>query len=81
MRLAILDQGHTLGQRVLLKAIRVMTGFAAPDVVKTLFYRKEFFGHHHSALTQLAMRGPSEWSVGERELFATFVSRLNQCVF
>jgi len=27
------------------------------------------------------MRGPSEWTVGERELFAAFVSRLNQCVF
>jgi len=27
------------------------------------------------------MRGPSEWTVGERELFAAFVSRLNQCQF
>jgi len=27
------------------------------------------------------MRGPSTWSVGERELFAAFTSRLNQCVF
>ena len=27
------------------------------------------------------MRGPSDWSVGERELFAAFVSRLNQCHF
>jgi len=27
------------------------------------------------------MRGPSAWTVGERELFAAFVSRLNQCLF
>jgi hypothetical protein len=27
------------------------------------------------------MRGPSEWRVGERELFAAFTSRLNQCPF
>jgi len=27
------------------------------------------------------MRGPSEWSVGERELFAAYTSKLNQCVF
>jgi hypothetical protein len=27
------------------------------------------------------MRGPSEWTVGERELFAAFTSRLNQCPF
>ena len=31
--------------------------------------------------TQAVMRGPSEWSIGERELFAAFVSRLNQCDF
>jgi len=27
------------------------------------------------------MRGESEWSVGERELFAAFVSCQNQCPF
>jgi AhpD family alkylhydroperoxidase len=27
------------------------------------------------------MRGPSEWSAGERELFAAFTSQLNQCPF
>jgi hypothetical protein len=50
-------------------------------VVRTLFYRKEFFGQPFSRLTQQVMRGPSAWTVGEREIFAAFVSRLNQCVF
>jgi hypothetical protein len=27
------------------------------------------------------MRGPSDWSPGERELFAAFTSLLNQCPF
>jgi hypothetical protein len=27
------------------------------------------------------MRGTSDWAVWERELFAAFTSRLNQCVF
>jgi hypothetical protein len=31
--------------------------------------------------TQAVLRGPSPWSVGERELFAAFTSKLNQCVF
>jgi hypothetical protein len=53
----------------------------APGVVRTLFYRKEFFGRPFSELTQHVMRGPSPWTVGERETFAAFVSRLNQCVF
>jgi uncharacterized peroxidase-related enzyme len=53
----------------------------APGVVRTLRYRKGFFGRPFSELTQQVMRGPSPWSVGERELFAAFVSRINQCVF
>jgi hypothetical protein len=32
-------------------------------------------------LTQQVMRGPSPWSLGERELFAAFVSRVNRCPF
>jgi uncharacterized peroxidase-related enzyme len=27
------------------------------------------------------MRGPSQWSVGDRELMAAYVSRLNECAF
>jgi hypothetical protein len=46
-----------------------------------VFYRKEFFGLPMNALSQTVMRGPSHWSVWERELFAAFVSRINQCVF
>ena len=60
--------------------MRVMAGHA-PGVVRTLLYRKDFFGGKFSTLTQQVMRGPSPWSVGEREVFAAFVSRLNQCVF
>ena len=49
--------------------------------MRTLFYRGSFFGKPHTRHTQAVMRGPSEWSVGERELFAAFVSRVNQCEF
>jgi hypothetical protein len=49
--------------------------------VKTIYYRPEFFGAAYSSLLQDILRGPSEWSVGQRELFAAFVSRLNQCLF
>ncbi len=61
--------------------IRLMTGYRAPDIVRTLFYRPEFFGRQMNAWTHEVMRGPSSWSVGQRELFAAFVSRLNQCPF
>ena len=52
-----------------------------PDVVKTLLYRPELFGEPFSEALDEAMRGPSDWSPGERELFAAFTSLLNQCPF
>jgi hypothetical protein len=50
-------------------------------VLKTLHYRPELFGRPFSDALDLAMRGASDWSDGERELFAAFVSSLNQCPF
>ena len=80
MRLKTVHRGHGLRDRMLLGIMRMVMGHA-PGVVRTLLYRKEFFGRSFSALTHQVMRGPSPWSVGEREIFAAFVSRLNQCVF
>jgi hypothetical protein len=80
MRLKRVHAGHPLPDKMMLGMIRVLMGHA-PGVVRTLRYRKGFFGRPFSELTQQVMRGPSEWSVGEREIFAAFVSRLNQCVF
>ena len=81
MRLARLENGHSIGRKALLLLVRVMTRTRPPDVVRTLFYRPDFFGNSMSAWTNAILRGPSEWSVGERELFAAFTSQLNQCVF
>ena len=50
-------------------------------VLKTLHYRPDLFGRPFSDALDLAMRGESHWSAGERELFAAFVSALNQCPF
>ena len=81
MRLAILDSGHALRHKALLAFIRMVSRRPAPDVIKTLLYRPEFLGKPLSALFQEAMRGPSEWSVGDRELMAAFVSKKNECEF
>ena len=50
-------------------------------VLKTLQYRSDLFGEPFSNALDLALRGPSDWTDGERELFAAFVSSLNQCPF
>jgi hypothetical protein len=49
--------------------------------VKTLKYRSEFFGATMSDLFQEVMRGPSAWSVADRELMAAYVSKVNTCEF
>jgi hypothetical protein len=80
MRLQKVHTGHRLRDKVMLGMMRLIMGHA-PGVIRTLMYRKEFFGQPWTDLTQQVMRGPSPWSVGERETFAAYVSRLNQCVF
>jgi hypothetical protein len=80
MRLDKVHRGHRLADRAMLGVMRLAMGHA-PGVVRTLLYRKEFFGTPWGALTQQVMRGPSAWTVGEREIFAAVVSRFNQCVF
>lgn len=81
MRLQAVERGHRLPQKLVIGLIRVMSGRRVVDIIRTLLYRPEFFGTPISAWTQAVMRGSSPWTVGERELFAAFVSRLNKCRF
>lgn len=81
MRLDALDRGHPLRTKLLFAVIRLTTRHPAPDVIKTLQYRPDFFGAAMSDLFQAVMRGPSEWSIADRELMAAYVSRVNACDF
>jgi hypothetical protein len=81
MRLRNVLNGDRAGARLMFSLVRLLSGFRAPDVVRTLQYHRRQFGTPHSLHTHAVMRGPSEWSIGERELFAAFVSRLNHCSF
>ena len=81
MRLAILDNGHGFGTKALFAFIRTVSRQPVLDVVKLVKYRPDFYGNPMSALTQEAMRGPSTWSVGDRELMAAFVAKTIHCEF
>jgi hypothetical protein len=81
MRLAAVDAAHAPAEAAVLDEIRANTGREPLGVVKTLLYRPELFGRPFSDALDHVMRGPSEWSPGERELFAAFTSLLNQCPF
>jgi hypothetical protein len=81
MRLAVVDRGHAPAEAEVLDMIRERSGNEPLGVVKTLLYRPELFGTPFSEALDRVMRGPSDWSPGERELFAGFTSLLNQCPF
>lgn len=81
MRLQILESGHTFGTKALFALIRTVSRQPVLDVIKLVKYRADFYGKPMSAVTHEAMRGPSEWSVGDRELMAAFIAKTNQCDF
>lgn len=81
MRLRKVREDHPWWVRLFFFALRKKYRADVPGIVLTLFYRKEFFGKRYNAWIQDALRGPSAWSVGERELIASFVSRLNECQY
>jgi uncharacterized peroxidase-related enzyme len=81
MRLAILDIGHGIGTKALFAFIRLVTRQPTPEVLKLVSYRPDFFGASMKEVAHEAMRGPSAWSVGDRELMAAFVSQVNACEF
>jgi len=74
VRLAVLVSGHTFGTKVLFALIRAFSRQPVLDVIKLVKY-----GGPMQRVTHQAMRGPSAWSVGDRELMAAFVAKTNQC--
>ena len=79
MRLAILDHGHGIRAKAMFALIRVFSGHPVVDAVKLALYRPSFY--RAGGLTHEAMRGPSEWSVADRELMAAYVSKVNETEF
>jgi AhpD family alkylhydroperoxidase len=79
MRLSILDSGHGFATKVLFAFIRAVSRLPVPDAIKLNRYRPDFYGTPTSVIIQEAMRGPSAWSVGDRELMGASVSKMNEC--
>ncbi len=80
MRLGILDHGHRLTQKLWFKLVGWYMGHV-PGPMRTLTYRPSWFGSHFVDCLQEGLRESREWSQGEVELFAAFVSNLNRCEY
>lgn len=81
MRPDVLNRGYRPGTKLLFAMIKTFSGQPLPDAAKLMFYRPGFYGSRAKAFTHEAMRGPSAWSVGDRELMAAYVSKLNDSAF
>ena len=81
MRLDILNHGYGAGTKLLFGLIRMFSRHPVPDAAKLVFYRPDFYGTRAKEFTHEAMRGPSAWSVGDRELMAAYVSTVNESAF
>jgi uncharacterized peroxidase-related enzyme len=81
MRLHEIERGDGLFNRLLIGFVSLVSRMRLPDAARVAFYHKEFFASPLGAWTHAAMRGPSMWSVSERELMAALVARWNSCAF
>lgn len=81
MYLDVLETGHKRRARAALWLAEHAGGTPIDDVGKTSLYRPGLFGRSWLALVREVLRGPSEWTAAERELFAAFVSQLNRCAY
>ena len=79
MRLQVLSiEGLQPIQRIKMRLFQLVTGYI-PSIFFALSYQRQLFGQPFISAFQEIMRKESEWSIGERELFAAFVSKLNAC--
>jgi len=81
MRLDVLNRGYGPGAKLLFALIRLFSRHPVPDAARLVFYRPDFYGTRAKEFTHEAMRGPSAWSVADRELMAAYVSTVNESAF
>jgi AhpD family alkylhydroperoxidase len=81
MRLTEVERGDSLRTRALIRLISTVSGQRLPDAARVAFYHKDFAGGALGQWTHQAMRGPSDWTIGERELMAAMVAHWNSSRF
>jgi len=80
MRLAALERPRGALQSLRFFIMRALFG-QVPGPTLALSHRRDFCGKRLARCFQVGMRQAREWTVGEVEIFAAFVSTLNRCRF
>jgi alkylhydroperoxidase family enzyme len=80
MRLREVERGDSFASRLLIGLISMVSRMRLPDAARVAFHHRSFVSPV-GAWTQAAMRLPSTWTLGERELMAAMVAKWNSCAF
>jgi uncharacterized peroxidase-related enzyme len=83
MLLKEVDLSGRVNDRILLRMISWASGKRrrGRSEFRANLDHQVYFGASMGAWTQAAMRGPSAWTVGERELMAALVAKWNACIY
>jgi uncharacterized peroxidase-related enzyme len=83
MRIDSVFDNASFGTKLKTKLIAAAMGGREnfPEIIALFMYRPAFFGRAFLDYVQHVLRGPSWWSVGEREVIAAYVSKTNECRF
>jgi AhpD family alkylhydroperoxidase len=76
-----IERGARFNHRLLRRFISAASGMRLPAAARVAGRNKALLGLSLGAWSQAAMRGPSAWSVAERELMAAMVAKWSACAF
>jgi uncharacterized peroxidase-related enzyme len=83
MLLKEVDLSGRVNDRMLLRVISWASGKGrkSRNAFRANLNHQLYYGASMGAWTQAVMRGPSAWTIGERELMAALVAKWNGCVY
>jgi AhpD family alkylhydroperoxidase len=76
-----IERGSYFNHRLLGRFISLASGMRFRGAARIAVKKRAHLGASLGAWTQAAMRGPSAWSIGERELMAAMAAQWNACAF
>ncbi|MFZ0550989.1 MAG: hypothetical protein WAM21_09310 [Steroidobacteraceae bacterium] len=79
MLLHQIERGTYFNHRLLRRFISLASGMRFRGAARIALQKKTLLGTSLGSWTQSAMRGPSAWSIAERELMATMAAQWNAC--
>lgn len=76
-----IERGARFNHRLLRRFITTASAMRFPGAVRAALEQRALLGASLETWTRAVMRGPSAWSIAERELMAALAAKWNDCAF